>query len=70
MDSIQKLHVWHQTKVGLVVFGLLELVIAYILGSIAIDTANLWAYAITILLVAGAIHNFVKAVTHKGDKRG
>lgn len=72
MESFQKLHEWHQTKVGLVVFGLLELVLAYIIGSKAIDTANLWEYALTILLIIGAIHNFVKAIiltSGKGKKR-
>lgn len=68
MDSLQKLHQWHQARTGLVAFGLLELAAAYIVGSKAIDTANLWEYALAILFLLGVIHNFVKAIIYKSDK--
>lgn len=57
---MDKLEAFHKTKRGHLTFGFGELVLVYILGSIAIDTANMWAYLATILLFVGACHNFLK----------
>lgn len=53
---------WHQTKQGHLVFGVVELLAAYLLGSRALDTGSLIEYAITITLFVGAIRNFVKLI--------
>jgi hypothetical protein len=54
-----KLNSFHKTRQGYAVFCALELIVAYIFASIAVDTANMWAYLATIVLSIGAIINFV-----------
>ncbi len=46
---IKKLHNWHHTKPGWLVFGLGELAIAYGFASLAIDRGNLWWYLLTLI---------------------
>ncbi len=62
MDLVHKLHAWHQTKKGLASFAVVELLVAYIFLSIAIDTANLWSYTVGVLAAVGAIHNVLRIV--------
>jgi hypothetical protein len=59
---IEKLDAWHKTKTGLLVFGLLELLIAYIFISLAIDRGNLLYYLLTLLFLFGGLQNFVKLI--------
>jgi len=61
--DITKLHKWHQTKRGLLIFGLIELLAAYLMGSRAIDTGSLIEYGLAIVFFVGAIHNFAKLVS-------
>lgn len=60
MEQLQKLHAWHQTKKGMTVFAAVELAIAYFFITTAIDTANLWAYTVGVIAIAGAIHNVLR----------
>lgn len=60
--ALKQLEAWHQTKRGLVFFGLLELVLAYLVGSNAINTGSWAQYAITLLLLVGGLHNFIKLI--------
>lgn len=59
---IQKLNKWHKTKLGLLVFALVELGIAYLLASLSIDTGNLWYYLGTLIFLVGALQNFAKLI--------
>jgi hypothetical protein len=70
MKQLKELHRWHQTRTGLVFFGLLELLIAYFFASRAIDTANLWQYALCFVFVLGGLNNFYKALGFGGVKSG
>jgi hypothetical protein len=68
---IQKLHKWHQTKLGLLVFGLLELAIAYGWVSLAIDRGNFLWYLLALIFLVGALQNLFKligALIHGGRK--
>jgi hypothetical protein len=56
MEAIDK---WHKTKQGHLTFGLVELLLAYLFASLAIDSGSLMEYAVT-LFFAGAIQNFVR----------
>jgi hypothetical protein len=56
--EIAKLHKWHQTKRGLFIFGLAELLAAYLIGSRALDTGSLIEYFLAVVLFIGALHNF------------
>jgi hypothetical protein len=59
---MQKLAKWHHTKSGLLVFGVIELVIAYGFASLAIDRGNLWWYLLVLIFLVGALQNFAKLI--------
>jgi hypothetical protein len=59
---LQKLDKWHRTKVGLLFFGLVELVIAYGFVSLAIDRGNLFYYLLTLIFLIGALQNLFKFI--------
>jgi hypothetical protein len=55
-----KLVPFHHTKLGLVVFAIAELAIAYGLASISIDRGGFWWYVLTLAFLVGAVHNLVR----------
>lgn len=48
---------FHKTPLGYGVFAGIELALAYAVGIRAIDTGNMWFYALAIVLVFGVIQN-------------
>ena len=52
----------HKTKVGLLVFGVVELAIAYGFFSLSIDRGNLWWYLFTLIFFIGSLQNLVKLI--------
>lgn len=67
---VSKLDAWHKSRYGLLVFGALELAIAYGFASLAIDRGNLLFYLLTLLFLVGALQNFFKSMhTFMGGKR-
>lgn len=48
---------FHKTPVGHIVFAAIELVLAYAAGIRAIDTANMWFYALSVILLFGVVQN-------------
>lgn len=59
---IKQLDRWHHTKLGLLVFGLVELALAYGLASAAIDRGQLIFYTLALILLFGALKNFFKLI--------
>lgn len=59
MDRLDR---WHQTRPGLLVFGVAELLIAYGFLGLTIDRGNPWWYGLTLLFLIGAVQNFVKLI--------
>ncbi len=57
---LKKLDAWHKTKIGLLVFAVLELILAYIFVSLAIDKGNFFYYGLTLILLFGSLQNIVK----------
>ncbi len=57
---LTKLDKWHQTRPGLLVFGVVESLIAYGFLGLVIDRGNPWWYGLTLLFTIGAVQNFVK----------
>ena len=53
---------WKKTRRGLVVSGVVELVLAYLAGSWAIDSGSKMAYFITLILLIGVVQSFVRAL--------
>lgn len=59
---IDQLNKWHQTKLGLLVFGLAELAITYGFATLAIDRGNLWWYLLALIFLIGSLQNFTKLI--------
>ena len=59
---MKKLHKWHQSKLGLLVFGLIELGVAYGFASLSLDRGNLLWYLLTLVFLVGALQNFFKLI--------
>ncbi len=58
----QKLNKWHQTRLGLLVFGLVELAIAYGFASLSIDRGNFWWYLLALIFLVGALQNIFRFI--------
>jgi hypothetical protein len=54
---IRKLDQWHKTKLGLLIFVILELAVTYGFASLAIDRGNLWWYLLTLVFLIGSLQN-------------
>jgi hypothetical protein len=59
---IRTLHRWHQAKLGLLIFGLIELAIAYGFASLAIDRGNFLWYLLALIFLVGALQNLFKLI--------
>lgn len=59
---ISKLDAWHKTKIGLLIFAVLELGIAYVFVSLAIDKGNFLYYLLTLIFLFGGLQNLVKLI--------
>lgn len=57
---IEKFDKWHKTKPGLMIFGVLELAIAYGFASLSIDRGNIVWYLLTLIFLVGSLQNFFK----------
>ncbi len=62
MRGLAQLDTFHKTRGGYLVFGLAELALAYAAVLWAFDSGSLWLYMITLILIVGALQNFVKLV--------
>ena len=56
----QQFHHFHSTRSGFLIMGMVELGLAYLLASLAINSGSLWQYFLTIVLIIGALQNFVR----------
>jgi hypothetical protein len=59
---IKQLDAWHKTKPGFLIFGLLELAVAYGWASLAIDRGNPWYYLLALIFLVGALQNLFKLI--------
>ena len=57
MKGPLRLHRWHQTRAGLLIFGLAELALSSALTLHAFDTGSLWEYLIAAILLVGFLQN-------------
>lgn len=69
MNLINSIHQFHKTKRGYLVFALVEVALAYIFASIAIDSGSLWAYLAAIIFAIGALLNFLNLFTEPDNSR-
>lgn len=59
---MKKLHNWHQSKSGLLIFGLVELALSYGFASLAIDRGNFLWYLLALIFLVGALQNLFKLI--------
>jgi hypothetical protein len=59
---LKQLDKWHKTKLGLLVFALIELAITYGFASLAIDRGNLWWYLLALIFLVGTLQNAGKLI--------
>ena len=60
--NLQQLDKFHKTRGGYAIFGLVELGLAYLFGSLAINSGSLWQWALAIIFVVGTLQNFFKPI--------
>jgi hypothetical protein len=66
--DVRKLDQWHKTRTGYLVFGVLELAVAYGLVSLAINDGNVLVYILFFIVTVGGAKNLVNAV--RGGSHG
>lgn len=59
--TISDIDKFHKTRKGKLVFGVSELIIAYLFVSLAIDSGSLWQYTAAILMFIGGLNNLVRS---------
>jgi len=59
---LKKLDKWHKTRLGLLVFAMVELAIAYGFLSLSIDRGNFFWYLLTLVFLVGFLQNFFKLI--------
>jgi hypothetical protein len=59
---LNKLDKWHKTRLGYLVFAIIELAIAYAFISLSIDRGNFWWYLLTLIFFVGFLQNFTKFI--------
>ncbi len=59
MSEVTKIRQFYISSKGLMIFSVLEAILAYFLLSVAIDTANIASYLFGIILIFVLINNFV-----------
>ena len=57
-----KLNKFHKTKVGFLIFGIVELAIAYGFASLSIDRGNLWWYLLALIFLDRRLKNLIKLI--------
>lgn len=60
---LNRLDKFHKTKLGLFVFGLLELAAAYAFFGLSVDRGNFWWYLLTLVLLVGGLQNIFKLIS-------
>lgn len=65
-DRVDQIDRFHKTRRGRVSFGFIELAVAYVFVSLAIDSGSIWQYLVAIVLAVGAINNLIRALALGG----
>ena len=60
-STVQTIDLFHQSKRGKIIFGAVEILLAYVIVSRAFDTGSLWEYFFSIVLLVGGANNIVRA---------
>lgn len=60
--NLQAIDKWHKTRLGHLVFGLVELGLAYLFASLAINSGSLWQWTLAFIFTVGFFQNVVRMV--------
>lgn len=58
--NLHTITAWHQTRFGLVTFGIAKLGLCYLFVSLAINSGSLWQWALAAILLFSGIINLIK----------
>ena len=58
----QAIDKFHKSRLGCAVFGLVELGLAYVFASLAIDSGRLLQWVLAVILLLGFLQNFARMV--------
>ena len=67
--TIENIDKFHQTRKGSIIFGLIELALAYGVVSRAIHTGSIWQYVVFAVLFVGGANNLIKAFVHNNNEK-
>ena len=59
---IKTIDAWHKTKLGLLVFSIIEFAISYGFFSLSVDRGNFFWYLLTIVFLVGSLQNLFKLI--------
>jgi hypothetical protein len=59
---IKTLDKWHKTRLGLLVFAVVEGAIAYGFISLAIDRGSVWWYLLALIFLVGTLQNIFRLI--------
>ena len=60
--NLKQLDKFHQTRIGYLIFGLVELALSYLFVSLAINSGSLWQWALMVILLIGTLQNFGRLI--------
>ncbi len=66
-DRVERIDRFHKTGKGCLAFGAVEIIVAYLFISLAINSGSVWQYLTAIILGIGAINNLIRAFMVKTD---
>lgn len=58
--NLQVVDKFRKTRLGHLIFGLVELGLSYLFVSLAISSGNLWEYLLAIIFLFGFLQNLVR----------
>lgn len=65
---MDKIHSWKQTRAGLLITSLAEVLFGYLFASKAIDSGSWWHYSLAFIFILGALQSFVRIVLKHGKQ--
>jgi lipoprotein signal peptidase len=68
-NTLDQIDRFHRTRQGRIVFGLAELLVAYLFVSLAIESGSIWQYIAAALLTLGGVNNLIRAFVLEGIKQ-
>lgn len=67
MKSMEQLHQFHRSRLGHLIFGIIELAIAYGMASWSIYSGQWWQYLLTFLFIYGGVRNLLRIIFRRKD---